>query len=1069
MKKRPPFNIKTTRPDPSGLFPRKRLFRKLDQVRKRPIVWITGPPGCGKTALVASYLEQRKIPCVWYQVGRGDADLGAFFRSLSLAVHSGVPGKKKSLPRFPREAEISRFAGAYFEELYARMGSPSVLVFDNFERSSARSTFVEVIREGFVRLPRGVNVLVLSRSGPPPALARQRASNRMGFIGWKDLRMTLEETEGLAATCEERKLSRDGVEYLLARTEGWAAGVVLLLAGAGADGIEPKGLETRTPQLVFDYFASELYDRMGARTRRFLLRTAFLPSLTATMEQRLTGNASAARILSYLDHHHVFIEPVPGGATSFRYHALFREFLLSRAKRECAPEELSGIRRAAAAILEESGQIEEAVALLRENGEWDEFARVIRVHGPGLVRMGRCRSLREWTEDLPKETMEKRPWLSYWMGICRLPFAPEESRALFEDASHVFRQRGDPEGEFRSWVGVAEAIICGPGTLKALDPWFATLEELLQRHPTFPSVETEARVTGTVLKASALRRPHSMDMNSWAERAAALVRSTEDGPLKFLLLLNMASGCFHAGDLLSFAHHLESLRALSANREITPLSHLELFWLEAAHANLIGEHRRCRKIVAEGLALSEETGIHLKDFLLMGHGVLGSLHLRDLPEAQDLLRRMASALPQAAQWEAGVYHFVASEEALHRDDEAHAQFHADRCLTMFTEVGNPWTEVLARLQSAFVLDLCGKAADADRHLERVFRIGVERRMDFARFVALLARAHLRLRTGERDDGLVFLRDGLRFGREKGFVDTYVWRPGLLETIASEALEHGIETEYVRDMVRKNSLLPDGAVHYTERWPWALKIFTMGRFTLVRDGEPVSYSRRAQQKPLQMLKALIAMGGRNVSKEHLTEILWADADGDMAHHSFAMTLGRLRKLLGYEKAVVLSDGRLNLCNRHCWVDVWALERILGQAESVKGEGPLGKRDEEHARLVEKAIAVYKGPFLEGETFCSQIETSRERLRSKFLRFVEAAGRRAEGRGQLETALSWYRKALEVDNLAEAIYRRKMICHRQLGRTAEGLATYRRCRKILAAVLGVEPSSETEAIRRSLLTR
>ena len=152
-----------------------------------------------------------------------------------------------------------------------------------------------------------------------------------------------------------------------------------------------------------------------------------------------------------------------------------------------------------------------------------------------------------------------------------------------------------------------------------------------------------------------------------------------------------------------------------------------------------------------------------------------------------------------------------------------------------------------------------------------------------------------------------------------------------------------------------------------------------------------------------------------------------------------------------------------------MDIWALERTLGQADRASKEGKDGFREEDCARLVEKAIAIYQGPFLDGETFCSALETSRERLRSKFLRCVEAAGRRLEGNGQWEKALAFYRKALEVDDLAEGFYRRQMICHQKLGQAAEGLAVYRRCKKTLASVLGVEPSPQTEAVRKSLLTR
>ena len=47
-------------------FPRKRLFTQLDHLRRHPVIWVSGPPGSGKTTLVSNYLDARKLPCLWY-------------------------------------------------------------------------------------------------------------------------------------------------------------------------------------------------------------------------------------------------------------------------------------------------------------------------------------------------------------------------------------------------------------------------------------------------------------------------------------------------------------------------------------------------------------------------------------------------------------------------------------------------------------------------------------------------------------------------------------------------------------------------------------------------------------------------------------------------------------------------------------------------------------------------------------------------------------------------------------------------------------------------------------------
>ena len=49
----------------------------------------------------------------------------------------------------------------------------------------------------------------------------------------------------------------------------------------------------------------------------------------------------------------------------------------------------------------------------------------------------------------------------------------------------------------------------------------------------------------------------------------------------------------------------------------------------------------------------------------------------------------------------------------------------------------------------------------------------------------------------------------------------------------------------------------------------MKVYTLGRFGLVVDGKVLPSARKTRQKPLLLLKALIALGGREVPEEQLT--------------------------------------------------------------------------------------------------------------------------------------------------------------------------------------------------------
>jgi DNA-binding SARP family transcriptional activator len=239
----------------------------------------------------------------------------------------------------------------------------------------------------------------------------------------------------------------------------------------------------------------------------------------------------------------------------------------------------------------------------------------------------------------------------------------------------------------------------------------------------------------------------------------------------------------------------------------------------------------------------------------------------------------------------------------------------------------------------------------------------------------------------------------------------------------------------------------------------IQVFTLGRFSIAIDEQAVHSQGKAKHRPLGLLKALIALGGRDVASSRLCECLWPDSEGDLGARNLTITLHRLRSLLQSKAAVLSDNGKLSLNEGVCWVDAWSFERFVNEGLSRLDESVIGEPYESQLRL---ALNLYTGHFLAREFEESWMFAPRLRLKAKFERLVTALATHLERHNRFADAIDVCLQALERDPLNELLYRRLMGCHLKRGELAEAARTYGRCREALAKGLAMHPSMETERL-------
>ncbi len=1049
----------------------------MDTGPNHSVIWIMGPPGSGKTTLAASYLDACKLPCLWYQVDEGDADVSTFFHYMGLAAKKAAPGDRISLPCLTPEYRrgIGAFTLQYFEQLYGRLKPPFVLVFDNYQDAPSGSGFHDVIHKGLSVVPEGVRFIIISRNEPPPMFTRLRANGRMCLLGWDEIRFTLNEFRGIAGTKGQKSLATETVRQVHERTDGWVAGLILLLESAKLKNIDCRSLHQFNQEDIFRYFATELFEKENRKTQCFLLKTAFLPTITAPMAEKLTGMGNAGWILSHLSRNHYFTYKHVRAETVYQYHPLFRDFLLCRARRSFRDETLNHTQRRAAALLEESGRGEDAALLFSGAQDWDGLVRLILNHAQSLVRQGRNQTLQKWIEGVPGNVAENTPWLLYWLGVCRLHFNPAGSLPLFERAFQLFKASRDEAGVFLSWAGAVNAIAHSGEGIERIEPWFSMLRRLM-RAMTFPSEEVEAQVLSAVFYTANFN-PTFHDVEKWVKRVFTLAQTQVDVQTKAQLLSNAAIYLIICkGNLAKASSLVVILQDFVLSRSATPMAVITTRLTESFYYQFTAMHKRCMEAVADGVKIARKTGISAGRYLLVGQGVLSALNTGDLPTARKWIPEMASFRDASNPHNRAFYHYLLAAEALCRNHLPQAATQGDVALKLAIDSKESHTITLLQIHTAVIMHQMGNQKTASKYLSRAIRAVRRIKSRYIEYACLLLRSYFVL-CKEKDKiigrkagvlerrGLTLLRKAMALGRQQGYYITFIWCPPVIAFLCRRALEERIEVDYVRELIRRCHIVPESPPFDIENWPWDVKVYTLGRFEVVKSGKPIEFSGKTQKKPMEMLKAIIAFGGRETGEGRLTDVLWPDTEGDLSHQAFNTTLHRLRRLLGLEKAIQFQGGKIIISHQRCWVDIWVFEYLTQQADGLFLSGHAGKG----VSMLEKALDIYGGHFLPEDIGYPWTASTRERLKNRFFSLVKKLGYIYEQGGQWDKAVDCYQKGLEVDCLAEEFYQRIMLCCQSLGQQAKAVAVYNTCRSVLSSSLGIEPSSRTEEIYRSVRQR
>jgi hypothetical protein len=932
---------------------RKRLFNLLGSSTGRAY-WISGPGGSGKSTLVASFLEAHDLVAIWYQVDALDKDPAASIYYIGEAIRNFLPSLEDQLPLLTPEylSNIDAFLLQFFERLYHALPAGTWLVFDNVQDAPGQSLIQPLLVAAVRQLPPTCRLAIISRDEPFPAMARFLANRVVQPIGWEALSFKVEEFGQLI----ERENVPGGMrlaEQLHELTGGWVAGAILMMLQSGNGLPGEKQFRKETPDKIFAYFAGEVLEKIDGKARNFLLETSQLPFMTADLVKEVTGIEEGGQLEEMLQKN-FFLERRYVQVSIYQYHPLFQAFLNTTVERLFAGDRLAELRRRSARALEARGLTAQAVEIYTRIGGYDEIRAIIMGQARNLVSEGRHRTLALWLAQLPAALLEEDPFLMYWRGVAAIIDSPLDSRTYCTRAYQVFRGQGDTAGQLLCWSTMVEGFIMMRTGFSELDFWISEGDRLGEGFDGIPDREAAAVFAANMLIALLLRNQGHPDLPQWQARCESLLDRCGSIQAMAVLVSGLFWSYHYLGEVGKAGLIEARLRLVAGQPGIPAVGRLTINMLLALAAVGRGDHRRCLEMVAGTLEIAEQTGIHSYDLMVISFGVYTGLTTGDLPLAQLYLEKIEPLLAPHALWDHAQYHFLKAWFCLEKADLAEARNLLLKSADFINSCGNPYTVACVDILEANLQLDYGHPAEARRNLEAVQSNERLRHNKIIAMVIQLALADCAFCEQSPAQGERHFRQAVALMRQNGLTLPFPMVNRRMGQVVAQALDMGVSDAVVYDLVNRWKLRPPSPEMAGIRWPWPIKLFTLGGLEMVAHEKPIEPSVKPPRKLFELLLLLITAKGVGIPKENAAYRLWPDSDGDRAIQNLNTALHRLRKVLGEEEVILLENGRLLFNPRKCWVDCRHFEWLQHRASSAGNH-------EAACRFVVSGLRYYRGDF------------------------------------------------------------------------------------------------------------
>ena len=415
------FYIPPARPQ---LITRPRLLQQLNDGLYRKLTLISAPAGFGKTTLVSEWVEQLRLDdpakgqrIAWLSLDENDNEptrfLTYFIHSLKQvdAFESRLGESALAMLRSPQSPSTEVVLTSLINEL-VNIADDIIFILDDYhviEMPAIDAALAFLLDH----LPSNLHLVITSRVDPSLPLSRLRARGQVTELRAADLRFTLNEAGEFFQHISGLELSTSEIAALENRTEGWIAGLQLVvLSMQGREDI-PEFINSFTGdhRYIVDYLVEEVLQRQPEEIRDFLLQTSILSRLNDSLCDAVTKRNDSNLLLNELGRANLFIVPLDNNRRWYRYHHLFRDVLRAHLVQEQTGD-VPELHKRASEWCEQNGLLAEAICHSLTAKDYEKAAGLVEQVWSEMDQNRQSAQWLEWAKALPDEIIHFRPVLN---------------------------------------------------------------------------------------------------------------------------------------------------------------------------------------------------------------------------------------------------------------------------------------------------------------------------------------------------------------------------------------------------------------------------------------------------------------------------------------------------------------------------------------------------------------------------------------------------------------------------------------------------------------------------------